>query len=576
MLAVHLYWIIPALLIFAISFNTHSASGHGLGGETLPPVIIAGKNATMSIFVTPPEFNSKNKEYNIVLKLYETNTQAVISHVTYQVQISHDGKQLLDEKFHDDSSNLTLKVIPQNTDSIKMSGNDLGDLGWTPGFISPLQAEGPLFLSGGLYKFKIQVLTVDDDSNKLNPPVTFDAAISLAQTTDHKISYEKNDYLLGIVSYYDKIEDFGFDSASRKISFSMPYEWTEKNIAQTNVVHEEIHIPKTFPELLVTKYDVSVNGIKISDSSVTVDDYTSDSRVVHLVLYQKQISSMANSISDKSKMAFTITPSKDEKFPITAFTRNAIFEVGLSWEPAPIESGKKTRFYVDISRYFAPRVQEGGSFDFVIKQHGKELLRKTIDGKIGVSEKTNFADFEFSDKNLGPTVISIEKIKEEELSTVDFVVAVNPADTRKTFPIRIPSVSLSDSTGNYFVDMTWIPENLQPGQTEFIFTIYDKNLQPVPQASYDFVLIQNGIQVYKKSNTAKAGGSFEDVTFFDKNKGPMELRLENIDKSGEYASLPIAVTPEFPLGWYIVLALMFFVVLMPNLLRKTKIQNLFL
>lgn len=124
----------------------------------------------------------------------------------------------------------------------------------------------------------------------------------------------------------------------------MPYEWTEKNIAQTNVVHEEIHIPKTFPELLVTKYDVSVNGIKISDSSVTVDDYTSDSRVVHLVLYQKQISSMANSISDKSKMAFTITPSKDEKFPITAFTRNAIFEVGLSWEPAPIESGKKLVF----------------------------------------------------------------------------------------------------------------------------------------------------------------------------------------------------------------------------------------
>jgi len=124
--------------------------------------------------------------------------------------------------------------------------------------------------------------------------------------------------------------------------------------------------------------------------------------------------------------------------------------------------------------------------------------------------------------------------------------------------------------------MTWIPENLQPGQTEFIFTIYDKNLQPVPQASYDFVLIQNGIQVYKKSNTAKAGGSFEDVTFFDKNKGQMDLRLENIDKSGEYVSLPIAVTPEFPLGWYIVLALMFFVVLMPNLLRKTKIQNLFL
>ena len=111
MLAVHLYWIVPALLIFAVSFYTQPASGHGLGGETLPPVKIAGKNATLSIFVTPPEFNSKNTEYNIALKLYETNTQAIIPHVTYHVQISHDGKQLLDEKFHDDSSNLSFKVI---------------------------------------------------------------------------------------------------------------------------------------------------------------------------------------------------------------------------------------------------------------------------------------------------------------------------------------------------------------------------------------------------------------------------------------------------------------------------------
>ena len=57
---------------------------------------------------------------------------------------------------------------------------------------------------------------------------------------------------------------------------------------------------------------------------------------------------------------------------------------------------------------------------------------------------------------------------------------------------------------------------------------------------------------------------------------PIYLRLENIDKSEEYVSLPIAVTPEFPSGWYIVLALMFFAVLMPNFLRKNKIQNPFL
>lgn len=568
--AVNFYGIILVFAMFmALASYVPSVFAHGVGGETLPPVVIGGKNATLSLFVNPPTFDPKTGEYDISLKLYETTTQAIIPHVTYHVQVIHDGKQILDERFHDDSSNLSIKVFPKNTQSAKVDGNNLGDLGWTSGLLSPLQIQGPLFLSGGLYKFHIEVLTINDDSNKLNPPVQFDAAISLAETTEHAVSYENTAYQLGIVSYYDKVDDFAFDTNSRILSFSMPYEWTEKNIAQTNVVHQEIHIPKTFAELLVTKYDATVNGIPIPESAVTIDDYTTDSRVVHLVLYQKEISSIVNSVSDKSTMTFTVTPSKQEKFPLDAFTHNAIFETGLSWDPAPIQPGQNTRFFVDISRYFAPRVQEDAKFDFVIKQHGSELFRKSVSSKIGAQEKTNYIDYEFSDKNLGPVVVSIEKINGEELSSVDYVVVVTPKDTKKTFPIRIQSVKSDGTTGKYFVDVTWVPETLQPGETEFIFTIYDKSMQPVPQASYDFVLMQNGKQVYNKSNTAKAGGSFEDVTFFENNKGPMNLRLENINNSGEYIDLPIAVTPEFPIGWLVVLIVVFSMILAPNLVKKT-------
>lgn len=570
--AVNVYGIVLMFAMFSLlAFYAPPVFAHGVGGETLPPVVIDGKNATLSLFLNPPTFDTKTREYDISLKLYETGTQAVIPHVTYRVQVTHDGKQVLDERFHDDSSNLLIKVIPKDAQSVQVSGNNLGDLGWTSGLLSPLQIRGPLFLSGGLYKFHIEILRINDDSNKLNPPVQFDAAISLAETTEYKTSYENNDYDLGIVSYYDKIGDFVFDANSRTISFSMPYEWTTKNIAQTNVVHQEIHIPKTFAELLVTKYDATINGIPIPESAVTIDDYTTDSRVVHLVLYQKEISSIVNSISDNSKMIFTVTPSKQEKFPLEAFTHNAIFQVGLSWDPVPITSDQNTRFFVDITKYFAPKTKENAKFDFVIKQHGNELYRKSVTGLIGAQEKTNYYDYTFSEKNLGPIIISIENINGETLSSADYVIAISPKETKKTFPIRIPSVTQDGIKGNYFVDLTWIPENLQPGEAEFIFTIYDKNLQPVQNAEYNFTLSRNGQELYKNPGVAQAGGSFEDVTFFESNKGPIILEIKNINQSDESITIPIMVTPEFPLGVFLVLGVLFAVVIMiPRLYHKTE------
>ena len=548
-------------MIALIAFYMQPSFGHGVGGETLPPVLIDGKNATLSLNINPPIFDSTTGEYEILIRLYDTNTQEVIPHVTYLVELSKDGKQLLRERFHDDSSNLSIKVIPKNG-PIKIQGNNFGELGWMKNTdLFPLKIEGPIFLSGGLYKFHIEILTINADSNVLKNPVKYDASISLAQKTTHQVSYEKKNYDIGVMTYYDVIHDFAFDEPSRTITFSMPYEWSQKNIEQTNVVHQELHIPKTFPELLVTRYDGLVNGIPIPEHAITIDDYTTDSRIVHVVLNQKELFSMVDSIQDKSKIDFTITPSKTEKFPLNAFTHNAIFQVGLSWEPTPITSDQSTRFFVDITRYFAAKIQEDAKFDLVIKQHGSELYRKSVTGLIGAQEKTNYYDYTFSEKNLGPVIISIEGINGEKLSSVDYVIVVSPKETKKAFPIRIPSTTQDGTQGNYFVDLTWIPENLQPGEAEFIFTIYDRNLQPIPKAEYDFTILQNGQALYKNSGVAQAGGSFEDVIFFESNKGPITLQIENIDQSDESIEIPIVVTPEFPLGLSLVLGTLFTVVI---------------
>jgi hypothetical protein len=312
-----------------------------------------------------------------------------------------------------------------------------------------------------------------------------------------------------------------------------------------------------------------VNGVPIPASAITVDDFTTDSRIVHIVLNQKELYEIVDSIQDKSEIEFTVSPSAQDKFPLLAYTNNAVFQTGLSWEPTPVVAGQQTRFFVDITRYFAPKIQEDAKFDFVVKQRGEELYRKSVTGLIGAQEKANFYDYAFSEQNLGPAIISIEAINGEKLSSVDYVIVVRP-QKEKTFPIRIPSATSDGTQGSYFVDLTWIPENLQPGEAEFIFTIYDRNLQPVPNAEYDFALIQNDKTIYQKSGTAKAGGSYEDFTFFEENKGPVTLVIQNIDASGESIEFPIAVTPEFPLGWVLVLAVVFSgVIISSKIIKKT-------
>ncbi|MGI0003544.1 MAG: peptidase, partial [Nitrosopumilaceae archaeon] len=326
--------------------------------------------------------------------------------------------------------------------------------------------------------------------------------------------------------------------------------------------HEEIHIPKTFGELLVTKYDVTVNGIPLSESFVTIDDYSEEDRIVHVILRPADLLPLLQAVSKTSEMQFAITPSKEVKFPLSANTPNVKYKVDLSWDPPVIRSGENARFFVDITELYKPKIPAPVTYDFAIKQNGNEILRKTISGQLN-SQKTNFHDYVFSAKNLGPVVISIENINDPYLSSVDFVTVVNPQEQpTQTFPVLVSSTKITESgtfvSGKYDVDLTWFPSTLAPGAAEFVMTIYDKERGlPVPDAEYDFVLIQNDQEIYRKSGFTKTGGTFEDITFFDRNIGQVILRVENIDGSQEFIEIPISVTPEFPIGSMLALTTIF-------------------
>lgn len=106
------------------------------------------------------------------------------------------------------------------------------------------------------------------------------------------------------------------------------------------------------------------------------------------------------------------------------------------------------------------------------------------------------------------------------------------------------------------VDLTWEPPEVEPGgQTTFIFTIRDGATgEPLRRSSYDFVVVQNGEEIYRAPGDAAVGGSFETFTFSEGQTGPTIIRFEDIRGTGQATEFALVVVPEFSGAALLVLA----------------------
>jgi len=82
---------------------------------------------------------------------------------------------------------------------------------------------------------------------------------------------------MSVITYYELInDDFTYDQNKKMVGYSMPFDWSEKNILVTSVMHQEIIIPKTFGDLMVKSFSANVNGLQVPDSVITIDDFSAE------------------------------------------------------------------------------------------------------------------------------------------------------------------------------------------------------------------------------------------------------------------------------------------------------------
>ena len=399
-------------IIFCLLFPASSVYGHGLGIDTISSISIQEKQISISVEM-PMYF--ENDQEQITITATDTETDETAKNVTFLIGIFHNNEMILRNYFFAEDGILPIMVTPTDDKEIIIYGEQDSLLGaWYGTDSNSVEITGPLFNSGGLYTFEIEVRTIDEPTNIIENSGVYNADLTIIDTVSHPQKDQNNeDVEFSTKSYFDSVSNFYYNSEAKEVTFEMPFDWSESQMSHVSVVHVETHFPKDFVEFLSPSYLGSVNGIKLFKSSVTVDDYTyDDERTVHFVLLQDHLRYLKNEMRASEEplpdnIVFKLSASEEAKFPLIAYTASEDFKINLAWDPKDIEPGVSTNFVFTIRDSYTDSPMRLSDYTFVIIQNNEELHRVSGNAAVG----GDFEKFTFAEDQTGPTIIKFENIR---------------------------------------------------------------------------------------------------------------------------------------------------------------------
>ncbi len=419
--------------VFVIGFD--NVYGHGVGSETFPPVDLNGKQVTLEVSSSKSDPNESNDQ-QISISLIDFNSKITLRDVTFLIKSERGEKFLFEQEFKADNGFIVFNFVSEETDSIILEEENGGGLfGSLLGLESRMvHVKGPKLSEGGLYKLDVSVLTTDGYSQKLDVPLVFNAGISIAQTSKHDfVDPNFGEQNIHVVTYYDEISNFNYNSDSKEISFFMPFEWSQSNINQTSVVHEELVIPKKFGDLLVSGFTMSVNGVQLSEDIVNIDDFFSDGRIVHFIIYQKELQNIFDSKLNQNGMDFVITPDRD--YPhLSSVTENGQFRILASWEPENLKSNSNAKILFDVTDIFLKNKPITTNYEFSVTQNERIIFEQSgmsTDSK----DEHNTAEFFIPRDVSGIVNLNFKNLDNNNLAKTLIPIVINRISTNEEISI---------------------------------------------------------------------------------------------------------------------------------------------
>jgi hypothetical protein len=546
-------------IIFCLLFPASSVYGHGLGIDTISVNTIQEKQISISVEM-PMYF--ENDQEQITITATDTETDETAKNVTFLIGIFKNNEMILRNYFFAENGILPIVVTPTDDKEIIIYGEQDSLLGAWHGTDSDIvEITGPLFNSGGLYTFEIEVRTIDEPTNIIEDSDVYNADLTIVDSASYSQKDQNNeDVEFSTKSYFDSVSNFNYDSEAKEVTFEMPFDWNESKMSHVSVVHVETHFPKGFLEFLYPSYIGSVNDIKLFKSSVTVDDYTyDDKRTVHFVLLLDHLRYLKNEMRESGEslpdnIRFKLSASEDAKFPLIAYTASEEFKLNLAWDPEDIESGVPTNFVFTIRDSYTDSPLRLSDYTFVIIQNNEEIHRVSGNAAVG----GDFEKFTFAADQTGPTTIKFENIRNTGQET-EFALVVVPGSNVLTSTNESSENESSEEGGGCLIATAAYGSEMSP-QVQLLREIRDNQLMNTEAGS---AFMSGFNEMYYSFSPTIADMERENPMFKEVVKlglTPMLSSLaimENADSESEVLGLGLSVI-ALNLGMYIAAPAMMF------------------
>jgi len=321
--------ILISLIFLTLSYYVKPAFSDGLFQDQLS-ASIGERKVGLFIKMTPPvvttETLKKGQNPTVEFRIFNSSNNGTYFHVTYHISIEKGGQTLLNEWLHHHYGDLKLEINPKNTTrtTIYAQKDPVLDM-YTGTLDTPVVIEGLIFLEGGLYHFKVRVLTLDEDTLVLpaDQQTAYEDSLSIGNSENKTMSIGDKQVPVNIISYYDKLKDFRFDNKLMQMQFDMPFDWNISRLNKANIfVHQEITTPRSNDFAAKRSYSATVNGINIP-KSVMLDNSNSKNDVIHIMLSKNQIIQVADQLSkngqaNKGLMKFVLKAGSNSTEPMTS------------------------------------------------------------------------------------------------------------------------------------------------------------------------------------------------------------------------------------------------------------------
>jgi len=391
------------LPILAIGLPSPQAFADGLTTETFS-ASLGNRQAELLVKVNPPILTDESREdAYMLLRLYDASNNQTIRATSFTITVEKgvgdNAEELFTDTFYSDNGLLQLKVQPTEGRTQILGTQEQFLNAWVADPGGTVNIRGPMFLEGGIYHLRIDILGIDN-IRSLFPPdqiKRFDSWLSVGDIFTENIEYQGRPYNTTIISYYDRVKDFKFDPEKEQFSWSMPFDWDISRLESTNIfVHEEVKIPKSLAGIGdATSFSATVSGNQISGRLLAIDPYTSEKDLtLHYLVNKNDVINFARSIPQGStEMTFTLAPATGENAQTTGdmLTDSGNLNVHAEWMPNPLNAETDSTLGLAFSDGFSgQKITDDVDYNLrILDLNGTQVYTKSdLVAKSGTSTQT--------------------------------------------------------------------------------------------------------------------------------------------------------------------------------------------